>query len=285
MALERSLIIQLLRLYPIKLLKDFFAETGNRDDTIEIVSQKNQNLIFSFASTYQSTTKQNVYLLQLGRQWNSNTDLLGFPFTIYRQTIDDGVHKYLCLPEVIFSVYLSNPIAKEDLVFLQPIVLEVQGDFAIIRITKLHKNTKSYFPDDRFPKLAGQDFDEENFVEQIRQHFLGSTGYVALDFNKGIKALWQVDDVDCSKIKYRDPHSTSIVIMNELLTFKQQYPERYQEMIHAPIGASTWRFLAEDENLMGSFSCDPTDGIINVNSYNVDTNQLQNVITKILSEN
>jgi hypothetical protein len=75
--------------------------------------------------------------------------------------------------------------------------------------------------------------------------------------------------------------------MDQLLTFKQQHEETYQEMIHAPIGTSVWKFLqpAEDGSILDTFSCDPSEGTISMNKYADNTNQTNNVINRILEQN
>jgi hypothetical protein len=71
------------------------------------------------------------------------------------------------------------------------------------------------------------------------------------------------------------------------LTFKQQKPDKYIEMQHSPIGNSVWKFLvaAEDGSIIDNFTCDPTVGTFSFTKYSDNTNQLANVINRILEQN
>lgn|GEM_PF-2149248 len=279
---NRALIIRLLHLFPIKFLKEHFNETGGRDEVIEIISNAPSNSIASFVQSYHDVTKQNLYLYTLNRPFNPATDLANFPFEIISRTQQGNLTKLVCYPNVTYSVYLSNPVARENLDFLQPVAIEIDGQGLIIKCTKLEKNVKSYFAPDREPKLAGETNTEEQIIDQIVNHFKAVVGAEINDFNEGIKALWAADDVDCHRIRYRDAHSTVLITMDEQLTFKQQYPDKYVEMSNSPIGPSVWKFLTEGENLPETFNCDPSSGTISVNKYTADTNQTGNVIRKIL---
>jgi hypothetical protein len=94
--------------------------------------------------------------------------------------------------------------------------------------------------------------------------------------------LWDNDHLDCNKISYRDAAATIIYAMNGDLTFKQQYPEKYIEMIGDPIGTSIWKILIEADNLLTGFQCDPSAGTFSINKQSGNQFQIDNVIARIL---
>jgi len=284
---NRSLIKKLIGLFPAKFIKDHFNQTGHISDVIEEVSSGNINSVLSLVRAYHSTTKQNIYLFKLSRNFNPAIDMKDFPLEINDSNNVGNKRTYFLFPETTFSVYLSNPVDMEPLSFLQPVVIEVDNKNLIISFTKLQKDVKSYFNRDRNPKLAGETNIESETLNLIREHFETTIGIETNDFNAGIKSLWADDVLDCQKIRYMDPHSTILITMNETLTFKQQYPEKYIEMQHAPIATSVWKFRepGEDGKILDTFACDPTLGTISINKYSDTTNQTAYVINRILEQN
>jgi len=282
---NRNLKKKLLQLYPVKFLKDYFSEAGNREEILEIISDKPNNIIASFVADYHGVTKQNIYLFTMARPFNPASDMNGFPFDIGVSRTDNTKYVYLIFPKVVYSVYLNNPVAREDIEFLQPVLIEIEGNSLIVKFTKLEKNVKSYFPDDREPRLANETNTEDQTLSSIVGYFNSLSVVSVNDFNAGIKALWDLDDLDCMKISYRDAHSTVIVTMDGDLTFKQQYPDKYLEMANDPIGASSWKFLQNTGTLLEMFKCDPSNGIFNINKYSDTVNQTSNVISRILAQN
>ena len=284
---NRDLIKKLIGLFAAKFIKDHFNQNGNLSDVIEEVSSGSTDSILSLVRTYHSTTKQNIYLFKLNRNFRSESDMNDFPLNINDSSTSGNKRYYYLYPETTFSVYLSNPVEMQPLSFLQPVVLEIENQTLIISFTKLQKDVKSYFQRDRNPKLAGETNIESETLSIIIDHFAATIGIETNDFNAGIKSLWADDILDCHKIRYMDPHSTILITMNDTLTFKQQYPEKYTEMQHAPIAASVWKFreAGEDGSVLDTFACDPTAGTISINKYSDNTNQTAYVINRILGQN
>ena len=282
--ITRDLKRKLFQLFPIKFVKDHFLESGNKDEVLEVVSNVADNALINFINLHHNVTKQNIYLYSLPVPFNPAW-MNDFPLQIVKSDENAGHFTYIIFAQTTYSVYLSNPVEKEEIDFIQPIVIEAQGDKMMIKYTKLEKNVKSYYELDRLPKNAGESNSEADTLSSIKDHFVGQVILRKNDFNAGLKSLWADDELDCHKIRYRDIHSTVLITMDETLTFKQQYPDKYVEMIHAPIGPSVWKFLGENPEITDTFTCDPTEGTISINRYSENTNQTSHVITKLLAQN
>ena len=120
---NRDLIKKLLQLFPVKSLKDHFQQPGNREEIIEILSALGTNPIFNYVLTHHGLTKQNIYLYKLQYAFVENVVMPNLPLDVHESSFADGKNSYLYLPEVTYSVYLSNPITKEEIKFLQPVLL------------------------------------------------------------------------------------------------------------------------------------------------------------------
>ena len=282
---DRDLKRKLLYLFPSKILKSHFDQTGNMDAIVEIISDSPNNVILDFVFKFHGVTKQNVHLFAINRRFDPQADMTNFPLTISKEEHNGSYHKYLLFPELTYTVYLNDPVEIESITFLQPALLEIRETNMSLRFTKLSKNIQSYFPEERFPRLLRVTNAEESAVSEIISHFRGVMGVAVNDFNQGIKHLWQNDDLDCSKITYRDAASTHMINMNGELTFKQSFPDKYIEMRHDPIGPSIWKTLIIADNSLNAFQCDPSAGTFNINRQSENQHQVDNAITRILTQN
>jgi len=283
---SRDLYKRLLHLYPIKIVKEHFDQNGSASDVIELITGNNTGTaIKAFAANNFLNTRQNIYLFKLNK--NINTSDIGddFPFKIEAQTQSSNENTYFILPKTIFTVYLSNPTDKEDLIFYQPITIRLTNKILAIHFTKLNKNEKYYYPENRFPKKAGSNQTETAILNNIVDYFQTICKVSPLDINPGVKHIWEADSVDCLKIQWRLPHSTNTATMDETLTFKEKYPEAYSDIILRPLGKSSFIYLKDDDSFCPGFTVNPSDGYISITSFPKFSNQVINVISEILANN
>jgi hypothetical protein len=282
----RELLKRLLNLYPIKSIKEHFNLTGNAIDVIEVISAKPINDIKSFAFSHHDHTKQNIHLFELGRTFVKANMPNGFPFSIEKDNVVNGEYIFLILPKTTYSVYLSNPMAKPDIIFYQPVIIRIKQKSLVIQFTKLKKDVNSYFPEARDAKKAAEVNTEDDTLKAILEYFTDNYNSVEVnDFNKGLKHIWAGDQIDCHKIHRTNAHSVALETMNGTLTFKEQYPEDYKRIITKPIGISIWKYMLADSYFCEGFTLNPTEGFIGITSSPKLSNQVNNVLTKILEHN
>jgi hypothetical protein len=283
---NRDLLKRLLHLYPIKIIKDHFQETGNANDVIEVVTGNKTGLaIKTFASNSYLYTRQNIYLYKLGRNFNSADIDEDFPFKIESSSQSTNEYSYFLLPKTTFTVYLSNPTDKEDLIFYQPVMIRFVNKVLAIHFTKLNKNEKYYYPENRSPKKSSSTQIEDDILGDIIKHFQTIYTITSLDINTGIKYIWDKDSIDCVKIQWRLPHSVNTATMDETLTFKEKYPDEYENITLRPLGKTNFIYLKDDESLCAGFTVDPSEGYISITSFPKHPNQVTNVISEILTNN
>jgi hypothetical protein len=283
---KRDLLKRLLSLFPIKLLKEYFKETGNSEDVIEsITGSKTRPALIDFVFSNYSSTRQNIYIFDLDKNFNRAVIDATFPLTIEKENLIGNEYTFLCLPQTEFSVYLSNPTDKDDLYFLQPVHIIIDKKSLVFIFTKLEKNVHTYFPEVREAKRASVVNDEENTLKKLLSFFGLHYTVTPTNFNKGIKTLWDKDDIDCYKIQWRNPHSTSTVTMDGTLTYKQKYPVDYNKIVLTQLSKSVWKYLLTDDYLCDGFTADPSIGEISITKFPKLPNQVKNVITKILTNN
>jgi hypothetical protein len=269
----------------VKVVKDHFQEKGSAADIIDKVTGKHsQTSIRSFVCDHVKWTKQNIYMFTLNRKF-VRTDITSFHYAVEKESNLGAVHQICLLPEATYSVYLSNPISKQDIIFLLPVVLKVHNKSLTIHFTKLEKKISSYFLPNREAKQASILNDEDEVLRKVLAKFEAHYTVERVDFNKGIKKLWDNNDIDCHKIQWRKSASIAIEVMDGNLTFKQKYPTEYLEIIKAPIENTTWKYLQDDRALCDKFTANPTKGTLGISHFPDDDNQVSNVITRILTNN
>jgi hypothetical protein len=281
-----NLLKRLIKLYPVKLLKEEFSTTNVSDELYEeIIGNVNPGSITDFAYSNIDSTKQHVYIFYLNSVYNNrHFDATSFPFTLIHQDAQANKLSLIISPLVDFRVVLNNPYDELVIKFHQPCVIILSGRHLIIRTTILEKNIGSYFPGNRKVLDVQKEHDEQDTISKTLDYFKNYDPRIC-DLNRGIKYLWGIDSIDSKFAKWKKNRSTTTEAMDENYTLKSQYPSVYNDIITSPIGKTIFKYLISDERLPDHFTCDPTNGEISVALYPKNLNQIQNVIDEILSNN
>ena len=283
---NQDLLQRLLHLYPMEELKNFFGVDGKIGDSIINIVQKNTSqAIIGFASSFQQVTKQNIFIYELDKNFSKNVINNAFPLKIELESVNSGEYSFFCLPKVVYSVYLNTPIEIEDLYFYQPVTIKIKNKTLVISYTKLVKNVSTYYPANRVARKSTEQNNEFITLNQILSFLKHTYTIVPLDLNKGVKFLWEKDVLDCRRIEADQALRTQVNIMKGELTFKQQFPLEYPEIIKDPLNSVLWKYLLDDDELCESFICDLSAGTINIPKFAKHSKQVENVIAKILTNN
>jgi len=274
-------------MFPIRAVKQHFNLIGTSSEVIkEILDTRTSAQIKAFAFSHYLQTKQNIHLFSLNRNFvRAHISDDDFPFTISAEETINGVTTLGCLVRVEFVVIADNPPAREELHFFQPITFVFEGRQLRIHYTKLKKNVQAYYPENRAPRVLKIRHSENDSLKKIIGYLEEIYTVAPTDINIGIKEIWDNDEIDCRKLRWRDHHSFEITVMDEDETFKEAYPERYKEVAQAPIAASVFSYLLDDDYLCKIFGTDPSAGKINISKFPKTPDQISNVIGKILENN
>jgi len=283
----RQLLKRTLRLYPIKSVKETFNATGKADEVIEMVSGNYQAIrIKDFARDNFFTTKQHIYVKTLQRTFNPGAfDRQTFPYTVQDLTEEDNFTSVLILPKVKYSVILTNPYAEDELHFYQPVLVRILGRLIIYHFIILEKNISHHYID-RLVLKAEKDRDEKDFVATLDAFFIENYhGIGPTDLNAGTKHLWENDVIDCKDARWRSDKSIDRKTMDENFTVKEEYPEKFEELMGAPLEKSIFVYLREDEQFPEHFTIDARNGFLSIPIFPDNPQQIKNVIREILENN
>lgn len=266
---------RLLELFPIATLREVWNVKGTKTEICYAAaadtSAANIARIAKFVDDNFGCCKQHVYVY-------SHDGTAPLPATVVDgesvlQT--DGV-RALYLARVTYAIVLRNPLDETTLEFLWPVRVEIRPTTFIVRCVVLEKNPSSYF--DRAAYVAGKSIIEKN----ILAGFL-TPGLIPADINKGIKKLWADGAIESIRGDYKKPYSLSSETMDEERGIKEHYPEIYAIMQESPLYTTLFE-VTGDNSSVGTFSADPSHGIIGFTSYSAkgDTDA---IIEQIISNN
>lgn len=283
---QRNLLKRLIKLFPVKLLKDDFNIKLFSDDLINnIVDNNPPQIVKNFAYSNLNYTKQHVYIYELNGNKNHMSFIPDdFPFEVINHNSDGDNLTIMISPIVDFNVILSQPYEEAIIQFHQPGRIKLTADHLIFQTTMLEKNLKTYFDGNRKVLDVEKQNDEQSTLKEIIDFFEISSTAIC-DINRGVKYLWENDLIDSKYAKWKKARSTTTEAMDENYTLKSQYPDIYEDIMGRPLKKTIFKYLNEDEELPDHFTVDPTIGQLSVPLYSKNINQIQNVINEILSNN
>jgi hypothetical protein len=285
----RNLLRRLLKLYPVKVVKHHFdpENSGQADMIAEIVANNTEATIKAFAYSNHNYTKQHIFLYRLNQQFNINTfNRRDFPFEIVNETITDGGYRFKLLPLVDFNVVIKA-VDYEDatIKFIQPVTVYVKNHDLIIQTTIMEKNISSYFPANQRVIDVKKENSEDFIIGQLLNYWNNQNIVNQNDINRGVKHLWENNLIDSKFAKWKKDRSTTTESMDEEYTLKDQYPDVYQNLMRSPLNKTVFKYKGDDDDFPKHFTADPSDGTLNFATYPETQNQIENVISKILSNN
>lgn len=283
---EADMHIRLLKLFPVKELKENF-ETNATGDQLHpsIVNNVVHGAIRDFAYSNINSTKQHIYIYQFQNNYNlASFNPANFPYNVISRSNANGELQIVVSPIVEFRVILTNPFQEVILNFHQPFLITIRPTHLIFQATIMEKNMMSYFDAERQVVKVEKLNDEKIAIANILPYFDANMP-IRCDLNRGVKDLWHREVIDVRFIKYMRDSSTDTTAMHEDLLLKREYPEDYERIINNPVNKTLFRYLLGDEQLPNHFTIDPTMGEISIPLFPTTQNQIPNVITQILSNN
>ena len=286
---KSEMLKRLLKLFPVKALKDNFPTDLKTQDEIisEIAIPQNSAPIFNFVGENFSLTKQHIHIYNHNMGDNyKNIDATFLPHKPYKNAKSKTEISFFYFYDLPFSVYITDPFEKTEIKFYWPFKVTLDKKHLYIQFVILEKNINSYFPDDRKVVFSEKSIEEEKIVEGIVNHLNVKNRITICDLNKGIKKMWDQDLVDSKYVKYKKSKSTTTEAMDETYTVKKQYPLIYKELINAPLNKTIFQFIDDaNDEYCEHFSIDPSEGKISIPTFPKNVIHIDNVVRKIIQLN
>lgn len=192
-------------------------------------------------------------------------------------------HHYYYLLERNYQLYL-DPLEKDELVFSWPIKVVTADDHVRVHFTIMAKSPSAYVNDNKTVVKSIPYPDEDKLLDD----FHATDGLIGrahrMDINRGIKALWDVDDIDSPNVKYKREKATSKDVMDESFTVKQDDPELYEALENKAL-FKTQFLLTVDDPCARYFVVNPSKGKVTFRRYSSTTDCVDSVIRRIIEAN
>jgi hypothetical protein len=237
----------------------------------EIAQQTDVETMTGFMKDYLPSCKQHVYL------FHCNVNLKKLPTTLLqkhdplfrRQRLQDNPSRErrtdCYVIHAPYVVYLREPPDRLEIDHLWPVLVEVEKGLCIVRFAKLERDMRAEFPE-RHLKTE-RTVTEPELLNLLSLAFQVHGGLRALDFNKGIKKLVEIDAIDCSEFQSKYQHWTTTRTMDADYTMKKDLPpEIYEGFKRNPILRARVRVLYKGGGIE-VFGCSPTYGTIDFSQY------------------
>lgn len=284
-----ELLERLLKLFPVKTVKAQFDVEGTQAEVIPaIVAANSAQAIKDFVIDKIGLTKQHSYVFALKANFNRSKFVReDLPMEVISELHQKKNYIFTCLPVVEYEVALLDPYDQFTVQFYQPTRIVVREKELVIQTTIMERSASAYIPRDKERRMLdiAKRNTEEVFIANILSVFKQHHAVELCDLNKGVKAIWDQDLVDCTSVKYRKDKSTSSEAMDEQYTVKAHMPEVYQDIITRPLNKMVFRSLKKESEFSRHFMVDPSKGEFSMATYPEDPEQTWKVINEILRNN
>jgi hypothetical protein len=290
---QKDLLKRLINLYPVKIIKDYFGIKGHYDDLSKQIVDSNAAVdIFKFAVDNINYSRQHVYIFDLDPRFNpSKFSLEDFPLEIKKQNNLGSILLIYSMPLVQFDISILNPYEETIIKFYQPIKIKISSKHLIFQVTTLEKDLSHYFKgaggtnrrvvDSK--RKNGEDVSMNSVIEFLRNKYNYTSA--KSDIHKGIKKLWRDGVIDSKYVKHKRSRSTSSEAMDEDFTFKDTYPQEFEDLMQHPLIKTLFKYKKDDKLLCEHFHADPINGQIGVSSFAENIDQIEKTINEIIRFN
>jgi len=286
---KKNLLIRLLKLFPIKSVKEHFGiKTSKRDFVIdEVIEKYSEDNILKFACEKFDYSKQHIYIYSHNLKKLSDFGASIFPdLECYQFLNEPKIKSYFYFYETTYSVLILNDqIQRAEVNFKVPLKVVVDDKYIILYFTIVEKNISTYIENSNRVLNFGKSTDEKILSVKLYNEVSSLCSLNLLDLNKGIKYLWESNFIDAPYVKWKRSKSTSTETMDEEYTLKEQYPDIYNQIMNAPIKKTIFKFLIKSEISYNHFIVDPTEGKISFTTFAENIKDKEYVIGKILQHN
>ncbi|MDQ6531175.1 hypothetical protein [Flavobacterium sp. LHD-85] len=275
-----------------RLLKAFSVESLKTIFNLSDSKERQAGLLINITNTHNVATlnkiifdnfsllKQYVYVYEF-KGVLTDTWLDKHPAFINSQKITNSHSIFNLLVPIVYEGYNKAKGTIDKFNFLVPVQIHKRKTVLTIHINILERDISTITTD----KIIGatRDLNDEAILKTIVP-FANPINLFKYDLNKGIKYLWDIDEIDALKVKFKKNDSTSHEVMDAGKLIKKQMPVLYAELIKTPIRHTIFRIL-QRQNLVNHFAIDPSLGIINFSVYPPFFNGTNDLIDLILVNN
>ncbi|WP_405384804.1 hypothetical protein [Maribacter sp. LLG6340-A2] len=276
---RNELLGRTLDAFPVNLLKDYFDESGKKEDIIEAIVQKfTEKDISDFICTHFNFLHLTINVFELNKKIPSSVSKIMDGECIYFHS-SKLISEWIYLHKIFVNYYDTKKGHTDRLEFLIPVKIFNRGKKLIVYQNTFQRNINSYFEYNIFLERGAGYI---GVIDNIRHNYAGPV--FSLDLNKGIKYLWTNNFLDAMHVKSRQSKSIRQDRMDENYLYKASYPKRWKQLMSTPIQQTKFKSLTSDISL-DHFDCNPSTGNIGVSFHPNSPDETPDLINLILRNN
>jgi hypothetical protein len=270
-------IRRLLELFPSSAIKTEWpgVKGEKKDGACEIIAGTgDRDRVGRFVISNFSHCRQHVLLMQ---QLTADAD----PLAVFPAPELLGIaptEKSFYLSVVPYTTYLLSPMEECHVDVLWPLRVERRDRVVAISTIVLERDPKNY--SGRPCIKAIRNFDEKKVPMQ-----LASLGFLPLDINMGVKALWESKFMDAFRVSYKKTTSVATEVMDEEAGLRDTAPEVYEQITSKPLLNTSFKPAEESEVNLGPFLINATQGRIGFTSYTDELGDVDALVDAVLAAN
>lgn len=280
---QKELLKRLLDLHSVKTLREFFPDQNatSKDQIIEsILSDVPRGTARATCLENISLTKQHVYIFNLKPRLSAGPN---WQFIHQAPDLVLGSLDHIYLIRVKYPVFLGrgNQVEKGFVEFDWPVRIYVANKKLYVLITVLERDIRHV--DSDIINYGKRDVEEVDIINMINTKL--QMNLAPLDLNKGVKHLWDNDIIDSKFVRFKNQYSTSTEAMDEDFTTKVKYPQKFEEIMRTPMNRTIFKVLKDESELGSIFMVEPSAGKLAFSNYPLTSQQVYNVIERIIRFN
>lgn len=289
--MDKATLRRLLHLYPVDVLRERWEVKAQSKDALieQVISTLGDDEIFEFSRDFHGLTKQRVMLF---RNHSSTFKAIG------ETLIDDAVptfskrskrsiEQFFLLPVVYTAIVgrVGEPYKPTKLEFLWPISIVVDSTFARLNFTIIEKNIDAYLSDGFNAYDVRKEYDEKAICNRFIGGTLKPDVFEAADLNRGVKSLWNNDQIDALYNAAKTSCSTHTETMDVQKLMKRDLPDAFAQAMKEPLLKTVFRTLLPEGTYPPFFTINPSEGWLTISRYPKTSIEVDNVVRAILEAN
>jgi len=264
---------QMLELFPVSNVKQGWPDlTGEKGAVCDQIATKHDlKLIAAFIDEHIGSCRQHVYI------FSANED------TVVPKTLGDSeliataegcYSTFIALKDI--DVVMTTTLERKALRFLWPIRVQMFQRHLVVRFVTLEKNIAAH--------VSGPYLTEDKGLDE--KTLLSSITLPSSDIHKGIKKIWHDEFMDCPRLKYIDPDSTTETAMKEARGIRKNNSELYEKVKTLEIVRATF-FMEQSptKTSLHGFAVEPSRGYLAISRYSETKGDSDYAIAEIIKHN
>jgi hypothetical protein len=279
-------IARLLDLFPVSSVREYWPKlSGHKGDLIRLVAENQPHEdIIEFVQEHIAYCKQHIYFYAHEGGFAKSPNL-NLPGTVLASSWKEQPwQKHLFLTRYHYTVVLRENVTVIEIPFIWPFTIEYTAEYLIVRFVIMEKSVSSYLDGKSFFK-AEKSIEEDGILNAIIGVSEGDEVPKMLDFNKGIKHLWETDVVDAKRVRFLTGISSSLEVMNKGKLVKKHFRKQYNEAMKCPLLKSHFITNKADGIVDLDFTADPNNGFVGFGKFLDGKGDAEYVVREILRHN